>query len=63
MTRPAAPPLAEDPPPEAVSFDPIARAFLGRAKPIENLRWSLRDLATAGLTLALIHAAATLEGL
>ncbi len=61
MTRPASPPAAEDPPPEAASFDPIARAFLGRAKPIEQLRASLRELATAGLTLAIIRAAETLE--
>lgn len=48
-------------PPTGLAFDPIARAFAGRANPLDELRADLRELATAGLTLALIRAADALE--
>lgn len=45
----------------ARSFDPLARAFLGRTSVVEELRSDLRELATASLTLALIRAADALD--
>lgn len=54
-------PLLVSPPLGALAFDPVARAFLARTKPVAGLCNDLRELATTSLELALIRAADKLD--